>query len=78
MFVSRNSLHQVLLPLWTISLALEPTDCVLYSKTKMAGKIKRRVLGMIIMLSYNVSLYGLGISPCFFQPHDVTFLGLPP
>jgi len=29
------------LPLWTISLALDPSDCVLYFKTKMAGNIKR-------------------------------------
>jgi len=27
--------------LWTISLALQPTDCVLYFKTKMAGNRKR-------------------------------------
>ena len=46
------------LPLWTISLALQPADCVLY-KIKMAGNILRRVHEMMIimMLSYNVSLY---------------------
>jgi len=27
-------------PLWTISLTLEPADCVLYFKTKMAENIK--------------------------------------
>jgi len=45
------------LPLWTISLALEPADCVLYFKTKMAGNIKRWVDEMMIILSYNASLY---------------------
>jgi len=34
MFLSKDSLCEARLPLWTISLALEPADCVLYFKTK--------------------------------------------
>ena len=34
---SMETTFQNRLPLWTISLAQEPTDCVLYFKTKMAG-----------------------------------------
>ena len=67
------------LPLWTISLALQPADCVLY-KTKMAGNILRRVheIMIIMMSSYNVSLYEFvffSFRKWFFQPHDVTLFG---
>ena len=53
------------LSLWTISLALESADCGLYCKTTWLENIKRRVgemrikMRIIMMLSYNVSLYGL-------------------
>ena len=59
------------LPLWTVSLALEPADCVLCFKTKMAGNIKGWVDERMIMISsYNVSLYGLVVFS-----HNVTFFG---
>ena len=49
------------LPLWTISLALEHADCVLYFKTKIAGNKTMSEWDdeIIIIYSYNISLYGL-------------------
>ena len=60
---------------------LEPIDCVLYFKTKIAGSVKRimdKMMTITVILSYTVSLYGLVFSlwKYFFSLMTQIFFGL--
>ena len=61
---------------------LEPIDCVLYFKTKIAGSVKRimdKMMTITVILSYTVSLYGLvffSLEVFFFSLMTQIFFGL--